>query len=121
MVRRWGQDHAFLSCADEHGMDEIRADDASFSGTRESKAKVAGSTAEIEDQGIGPIEDGLQTRSGARSPEPIELQRQEMVEQIVARGDLRKHLADFFCSVRLGDGALGPGSLDRCGDLSHDG
>src|SRR2546430_10143271 len=39
--------------------------------------------------------------------------------QIVARGDLRKHLADFFRSVRLGNGAFRPGSLDRCGGLSH--
>jgi hypothetical protein len=35
-----------------------------------------------------------------------------MVEQIVARGDLREHFADFFRSVRLGNGALGPGSFD---------
>jgi hypothetical protein len=40
-------------------MGEIHADDASFSGTRESESKIAGSAAEIEDKCIGPIENGL--------------------------------------------------------------
>ena len=119
LVRRWRQGRAFLFCADEHGMGEIRADDAGLSGSRESESEIAGSAAEIEDERIGPVENGLQTPGGAGTPEAIELQRQEMVEQIVARGDLRKHFADFVRSVRLANGAFGPGSIGRCGSLSH--
>ncbi len=54
-------------------MGEIRADDARFSGTRESESEIAGSTAEIEDKSIGPVEDGLQKPGRACAPEPVEL------------------------------------------------
>jgi len=74
-VVRWRrQGGAFLSCADQHGMGEIHADDASFSGTRESEGEIAGSAAEIEDESVGPIENGLQTAGGAGTPKAIELQ-----------------------------------------------
>jgi len=55
-------------------MVEIRADDASFSGTRESESEIAGSTAEIEDESFRAIEDGLQAPGGAGTPEAVELQ-----------------------------------------------
>jgi hypothetical protein len=55
-------------------MGEIRADDASFAGTRESESEIAGSAAEIEDESIGPIENGLQTPGGSGTPKAIELQ-----------------------------------------------
>ena len=55
-------------------MGEIRADDASFCGTRESESEIAGSAAEIEDESIGPVENRLQTPGGAGTPETIELQ-----------------------------------------------
>ena len=100
-------------------MGEIGADDAGFSGARESESEVTGSAAEIKDKSIGPIENGMQKSGGARAPEPIELQRQEMVEQIVARGDLRKHFANFAGSIGVGDSAIGTGSLDRCGGFNH--
>ena len=101
-------------------MGKIRADDARFASARESESEVTGSAAEIEDKGIGPVENGIQKSGGAGPPEPIELQGQQMVEQIVARCDLREHFADPFRSVRLGDGTFGPGSLDLSGGLSHD-
>jgi len=69
----------FLSSADKHGMYEIRADDARFSSTRECEREIAGSATEIEDESVGPVEDGLQTPGGASAPEAVELQRQEMV------------------------------------------
>ena len=55
-------------------MGKIHADDARFSGTRESESEIAGSAAEIEDESIGPLENGLQTPGGAGTPEAIELQ-----------------------------------------------
>src|SRR5713101_9948346 len=100
-------------------MGKIRANDAGFSGTRKSEGEITGSTAEIENQRIGAVEDGLQTPCGARAPETIELQRQEMIEQIVSRRDLGEHLAAFFRSVGFGNRALGARSVDRRGGLSH--
>src|ERR1700687_6522428 len=102
-------------------MGEIGADDAGFSSARESESEVTGSAAEIEDKSIGPMENGMQKSGGAGAPEPVELQRQEMVEQIVARGDLREHFADFIRSVGFGNGAFGARSLDRRWRLSHSG
>ncbi len=61
---------AFLSRTDEHGMGEICADDASFSGTRESKSEITGSAAEIEDKSIGAAENGMQKSGGACAPKP---------------------------------------------------
>src|SRR5258707_612064 len=100
-------------------MGEIDADDAGFSGARESESEITGSAAEIEDQSIGPIENGMQKSGGAGAPEPVELQRQKMVGQVVARRDLLNHFGDFFRSVALGNSPLGPCSLARCGGLSH--
>jgi hypothetical protein len=100
-------------------MGEIRANDAAFSGPHERESKIASSAAEIEAQSTGPVEDTLHAPGSARAPQAIELQRQQVVEQIVPRGDLRKHGADFIRSVGLGNSALGTGSLDRCGGLSH--
>ncbi len=40
------------------------------------------------------------------APEAIELQRKEVIEQVVARGDLREHLADFAGGVGFGVGAF---------------
>ncbi len=101
-------------------MGEIHADNPRFPGTRERESKITCSATEIKGKRIGPIKDGLQMPRRAGAPQAIELQRQEMIEQIVARGDLCEHFADFFRNVRFRDGALGPGSLDRCGSLSHD-
>jgi hypothetical protein len=47
------------------------------------------------------------------------LQRQEMVSQIGAPGPRRKHSSDLVRSVRLANGAFRPGSIGRCGSLSH--
>src|SRR5712664_2590389 len=74
LIRWWHQGGAFLSRSDEHGMGKIRADDTSISGTRESESEITGSTAEIEDQSIGPVENGMQKRGRACAPKPIELQ-----------------------------------------------
>src|SRR5215470_6909638 len=42
-----------------------------------------------------------------------------MVQQIVARSDLREHLTDFFRGFGFGSGAFGPGSLYRRRDFPH--
>src|SRR5260370_18272102 len=65
---------AFLSRTDEHGMGEIRADDASFSRTRERESEITSFTAAIEAKSIGPVENGMQKSGGACTPQAGELQ-----------------------------------------------
>src|SRR6266571_7847368 len=112
---------AFFTCSNEHGMGEIRADDADPSGARESESEVTGSTAEIEGESIGAAEDGLQMPGGACAPKAIELQRQKMIEQIVSRSDLRKHFADFVRGIGFGNRTFGARALNWCGRLRHGG
>ena len=76
-------------------MSEIRADDAGLTGAHESESKIPGSAAEIEDKCFRTVQDSSQTFGRTGAPEAIELQRQEVVDQIIARGDLREHFADF--------------------------
>jgi hypothetical protein len=100
-------------------MGEIRPDDLGFSRMCESESEIAGSAAEIEDEGVGPLENGPQTLRGAGAPEAIELQGKKMVEQIVARGDLRKHFANFAGSIGFCGRPFGASSLHRRGGLNH--
>src|SRR5689334_10217774 len=55
----------------------------------------------------------------ARSPETIQFERQKMVQEIVARRDLREHLANFFGGFCFGSGAFGPGPCHRRRNLTH--
>ena len=103
----------------QHWMGKVRPDDSSFPGMRESESEIAGSAAEIQDKGIGTVEDEFQSPRCARAPEAIELQRKKMIEQIVARGDLREHFANFAGSIGFADGAFWASSLDGRGDVSH--
>jgi hypothetical protein len=100
-------------------MGEIRTDDSGFPGMRESQSEIAGSAAEIEDEGLGPFENGPQTLRGAGAPKAIELQGKKMAEQIVARGNLRKHFADSIRSIGFGNRAFGASPLDGRGEISH--
>jgi hypothetical protein len=100
-------------------MGEIRPNDSGFSSMGESESKITSSTAEIENQGIGAVKDGSQKFCGAGAPKAIELQGKKVVEQIIARGDLRKHFTDFLGSIGFSGRAFGARSLHRCGSLSH--
>ncbi len=75
-------------------MNEICADDAGFSGAREGESQIARTTAEIEDQSVRSSEDGPQETGDAGAPEAVELQRQQVVQQVVTRCDLSEHFAD---------------------------
>jgi hypothetical protein len=100
-------------------MGEIRPDDSGFSSMGQSESKITCSTTEIENEGIGVAKDGSQKFCGAGTPKAIELQRKKVVEQIVARGDLREHFTDFVGSIGFSGRTFGARSLHRCGSLSH--
>jgi len=57
----------------------------------------------------------------ARAPKAIELQRKEMIQQVVTRSNAREHLAYFPGGVRFGDGTFGTSSLYWCGKFRHRG
>jgi hypothetical protein len=97
----------FFFGADEHGMSEIGAQDAGLGVASEREGEVASATAEVEDESVGPIEDGAKAASDACAPESVQLHGEDVVEQIVARGDLREHFADFAAGLGFARGALG--------------
>ena len=105
--------------ADQHGMSEICAKDAGFCFMPEGEGKIAGTAAKIENYGISALKDGAEVPCCASAPEAIQFERQEMVQKIVARRNLREHLADFFGGVRFGNSAFGTSSLHWRGNFTH--
>lgn len=91
-------------------MRKIRADDAGLTGAGEIESEVAGAAAEIEDEGVGSLEDGEEDARRSPAPEAIDLEREEMIEEVVARSDLAEHFADFVRGVGFGVGAFGAGA-----------
>src|SRR6266850_832901 len=114
-----GQRGTFLFCANEHGMGKIRADDAGASGTGKGKGEISRTATKIKNEGIGAAENGAEKLCCARAPKAIELQREEMIQQVVTRSNPREHLAHFRGGVRFRDGTFGPSSLHRCGKFRH--
>src|ERR1700730_18626695 len=100
-------------------MSKIRTDQAGSARTCQGKSEIARSAAEVEDQGIRPVKDGPQALCDSSAPKAVELQREEMVQQIVARGDTREHLTDFSRGIRFRDGPFGTSSLHRSRCFSH--
>jgi hypothetical protein len=102
-------------------MGKIGAHDACRTYASESQGQIASATAEIQDHSIAVLEYGPKTARSALAPKTIELQRQEMVEQVITGGDLCEHLADFSRGVSFGVGTFGLRAFYRYGrgDISH--
>src|SRR4029077_1888417 len=107
------------SSMNQHSVREIRTDNTSLASLRERKREIAGATAEIQDHGVRSIENRAQAPRSPRAPPAIELSRQQMVEQIVARRDLREHLADLAGGVRFGLRAFRKRALSGVSHFSH--
>lgn len=88
-------------------MGKIGADDARRAYAGESEGEIAGTAAEIKDHSILVPEYRLKTTRSAPAPKAIEVQRQQMIEQVITGGDLREHLADFSRGVSFGVGTFG--------------
>jgi hypothetical protein len=102
-------------------MGKIGAHDACRAQASESEGEIASAAAEIKDPRIAVLEYGLKTARSALAPKTIEVQRQEMVEQVITGGDFCEHLADFSRGVLFGVGTFGLCAFYRYGwgDLSH--
>src|SRR5205807_3476313 len=68
---------------------------------------------------IGAFKDRSKALRSPSAPQPIQLERQQMVQQIVTRRDLREHVAYFSRSVRLARGALRTSALYRRAGSTH--
>src|SRR5258708_28634854 len=84
---------SFFVRANQHGMNEICADDAGFSGAREGESQIARTTAEIEDQSVRSSEDGPQETGDAGAPEAVGPPRQQIGAQGRKRGGLGEKFA----------------------------
>jgi hypothetical protein len=88
MARDWLAFGAFRVCPHEHGMGKIGPHDACSAYASESEGEIASATAEIKDHSIAVLEYGPKTARSALAPKTIEVQRQEMIEQVITGGDL---------------------------------
>src|SRR5580704_3758679 len=102
-------------------MGEIRAIDARLPFPGEGERQVACAAAEIEHCGSGVLKSGVELARDSLAPEAIELQREKMIEQVVARRDLREHFADFARGVGFVCGAFGLGAFSGGGWVSEHG
>src|SRR5712691_8604313 len=115
------QARAFLIRADEHAVGKVNAHHARPISAVNRNRQVTRSTTKIEYTSISVKKNRPKMSCSAGAPEAIDLQGQQMVQQVVARGDLGEHLAHFFGSIGFGNGALRATSLNRRGGLSHGG
>ena len=60
----------------------------------EGKGHVAGTAAEVEDDGVWAGEDGAEGAGGATPPEAVDAGGEQVVEQVVARRNGVEHLLD---------------------------
>ena len=59
----------------------------------ESKQQVTGPAAEVEDARAGPAEHRTDLGNSPRPPQLIDVERKEVVRQIVSMGDAPEHIA----------------------------
>src|SRR5712692_1291345 len=110
---------ALPSCAYKHAVRKVHADHARPVSAIQNNRQVSRSTTKIEYASLPVEKNPPKQLCSAGAPEAIELQRQEMVQQVVAWRNLSKHLPHFFGSIGFGNGAFRARSLDRRGGLSH--
>src|SRR5438477_1428278 len=101
-------------------MRKIGAVDSSAAPSRKGKREVACPAAKIEDDCVRAIKNRAQSPCSPGAPQAVELAREQMVKQIVARRDLREHLADLARGVSFGLSAFRARAFGRrsCG-FSH--
>ena len=87
---------SFLGGAAEHGVGKIRAYNGGSADaclTIERKRHVAGSAAKVQHGGIAAAHDVAEAARGTPPPVAIDVERKNVIEQVIARRDAGKHLA----------------------------
>jgi hypothetical protein len=102
-------------------MGKISAHDGCRAYASERQGEIASATTEIKDHSIAALEYGPETARSAIAPKTIEVNRQEMIEQVITGCDLCEHLPDFSRGVPFGVGTFGLRAFYRYGwgDVSH--
>ncbi len=112
-----------LVCADEHREAEVSAEIAGGSYRFEGDEQVSCAAAEVEDTGFW-LKPGPQYTGGSPAPEPVDLQTEDAVEQVIAGGDATEHVTDPGRRLGLGKARLWLGTADghlACGQCSGGG
>src|SRR5260221_144395 len=82
----------------------------------ERDQQVASAAAQIERAGVWALQDFGDTRNGLSAPKPVEIKREYVVGEIVARGDAAEHGAHPSGSLLLGGGSGGRGAVHARAD-----
>src|SRR6267154_858438 len=115
------QARAFLSSTHQHAVRKVHASHVRPISAVQCNGQVARSTTKIEYLSLPVEKERSKKLCSAGAPEAVELKRQKMIEQVVARRNLREHFSHFFRSIAFGNCAFGACSLSRRGGLSHGG
>src|SRR3979411_3353290 len=78
-------------------MREIRTQNRRSSGASaptQSASHVSGAAAKIQHASIGTPQNGIELARGAPPPQPVNVERENVIQQVVARRDRRKHFPD---------------------------
>src|ERR1700716_3523675 len=78
-------------------MREIRTQNRRSSGASaptQSESHVSGAAAKIQHASIGTPQNGIELARGAPPPQPVNVERENVIQQVVARRDRRKHFPD---------------------------
>ncbi len=110
---------ALRICSNQHGVREVCCDHICWTAARQRERKITSATAKIEHPCIPSLHDWPQAPRSPGAPHAIQLQGQQMIQEIVARCDLREHRADFSRSVRFGLRAFWASPLRGRGRFSH--
>jgi len=102
----------FPPCGNQHGVAKIAAIHGGRAAVRlKGEHQVTGATAHVEHAGSGFSQNVRYSRHGAGAPIPVDIHRQHVIQQIVARDDLAEHAAHPSGRLTLVVGAGGRGSL----------
>ena len=92
-------------------MAEVAAEDSPAAPSFQRQEQVAGAAADVQNQGAGPVQDGAEAAHGAGAPVAVDVEREEVVEKIVAAGDASEHPAHPLCGLLFARGARSLGAL----------
>src|ERR1700681_447651 len=84
-------------CALQHGMRKIRTENLRSSGASappQSESHVSGAATKIQHASIGTLQNGIELARGAPPPQPVNVERKNVIQQVVARRNRGEHLAD---------------------------
>ena len=102
----------FLAGTLQHGVAEVAANESSAGFAFESDEKVTGTAGEIEDAGVGATEDVTDPADGDIAPVLVDICREQVIGEVVARSYAAKHGADPARGFALGSRAVRGGSGD---------